>query len=110
MIRADFTRKDGRFRLILSGHAGYSEGGADSVCAAVSGLFYALVGYLSNVKKEGLVIRSMASGSGDVECSEEGEEAMKLAFIGLLQIALGYPDHLSVNNRAFSWRIGQTVE
>ena len=110
MISADFTKKDGRVRLILSGHAGYSDGGSDIVCAAVSGLFYALVGYLSNMKKEGLVIRSMASGSGDVECSEEGEEAMKLACIGLVQIALGYPNHLSVNNRAFSWRIGQTVE
>lgn len=110
MINADFTKKDGRVRLVLSGHAGHSEKGSDIVCAAVSGLFYALVGYLSNMKKEGLIIHSMASGNGDVECSEEGEEAMKLACIGLVQIALGYPDHLSVSNRAFSWRIGPAIE
>ena len=109
MINADFTKKDGRVRLILSGHAGYAHDGSDIVCAAVSGLFYALVGYLMNLKNEGLIIRSIASGRGDVECSLEGEEAMKLACIGLVQIALQYPAHLSVHNGAFPWKIGEVI-
>ena len=109
MIKADFTKKNGRIRMTLSGHAGYSEDGKDVVCAAVSGLFYALVGYLMNLKSEGLIIYSIDSGKGDVECSSDGEEAMKLACIGLVQIALQYPRHLTVHNGAFPWRIGEMI-
>ena len=102
MIKADFYRTENGLRVSLDGHSGYSEVGSDIVCAAVSGIFYALVGYLMNTKREGLIIHSILSGCGDVECSEEGEEAMKLAYIGLLQIAMTYPQNLAVVNRAFS--------
>lgn len=108
MITADFKRERGALRLTLRGHAGYSEGD-DIVCAAVSGIFYALCGYLANIKPEGLRIHSIRAGEGDVECAESGEEAMKLVCIGLLQIALTYPGYLAVNNEAFSWKTRSPV-
>lgn len=103
MITADFTRTEGGYRLRIQGHATESEPCASLVCAAASGIFYALCGYLVNRKKEGLSIRSMAAGDGDVVCASAGEEAMRFACIGLLQLALTYPAHLAVINRAFDW-------
>jgi len=103
MIKAEFTRAEDSLRLRLNGHA--ESGGQDSklVCAAVSGIFYALCGYLKNVKSKGLIINSIAPGDGDVICSFSGEEAMKLACIGLFQIMVSYPGHLAVKNSAFDW-------
>ena len=109
MISADVVRSESGFRLTLSGHANYGEERADIVCAAVSGIFYALCGYLANTYKEGLRIYSLEPGLGDLECAREGEEAMRFACIGLLQIALSYPGYLSLNNRAFNWRVNPAV-
>ncbi|MBQ8409133.1 MAG: ribosomal-processing cysteine protease Prp [Clostridia bacterium] len=110
MIEADFFREEKGIRLRLTGHANYVADGDDIVCAAVSGIFYALVGYLANTYQEGLIIRSIETGRGDVTCSEAGEEAMKLACIGLLQIALTYPGCLLVRNSVFPWKIKGSVE
>ena len=109
MITASFTRNETGLRLALSGHAIYCESGDDIVCAAVSGIFYALCGYLANTHKEGLIIHSIRPGCGDVECDASGEEAMRFACIGLLQIALTYPENLAVINSAFNWKIKQGV-
>ncbi len=103
MIVADFSREREGLRLILKGHAGYAYEGGDIVCSAVSALFYALCGYLKNTIDEGLVIHSMKSGEGEVECTLAGEEAMRFTYIGLLQIMLAYPENLAVVNRAFDY-------
>ena len=105
MIVADFVKNDCWYRLTLNGHSGYFQDENDDVCAAVSGIFYALCGYLTNMKSKGLTINSMSPGCGDVQCSFEGEEAMMLTCIGLMQIMLTYPENLSVINRAFNWRM-----
>ena len=104
MITADFYREGERLRLTISGHAGYSDGGDDIVCAAVSGIFYALTGYLANFGG-GLDIRAVSSGFADIECSPCGEEAMKQACIGLLQMQASYPEHVGVENRIWRWTI-----
>lgn len=105
MIRANFSRGESGLRLKMWGHAGYSESGGDIVCAAVSGIFYALLGYLKN-QDLGLKINSLGSGLADIECGFDGEEAMKLCCIGLLQIALTYPGTVSVDGMAWRWRVG----
>ncbi len=105
MIRAEFSHAGEKFRLCIDGHANYSESGSDIVCAAVSGIFYSLLGYLAN-ECESLYIRSLCSGHVDIECGAEGLEAMKLACIGLLQISLSYPDCVKLENSVFSWRVG----
>ena len=104
MIKAEFSKKKDGIHLTIKGHAGYSKGDEDDiVCAAVSGIFYALCGYLSNLKKEGYFLNCAEAGYADVECGREGEEAMKLACIGIWQIALTYPRHVSVNNTVWDW-------
>ena len=104
MIRADFSRDESGLRLKLCGHAGYSFCGGDIVCAAVSGIFYALLGYLANMDA-GLKINALSSGIADIECGLVGEEAMKLCCIGLIQIALTYPGTVSVDSVAWNWRV-----
>jgi len=104
MINVEFTKGNDGVRLIIKGHAGYSKGGNDDiVCAAISGIFYALCGYLSNLKKEGYSLNRAEPGYADVECGYEGEEAMKLACIGIWQIALTYPQCVKVHNLAWNW-------
>ena len=109
MIKASFCREGERLRLTVSGHAGYSHVGDDIVCAAVSGIFYALTGYLANFG-DGLDIRAVRSGFADIECSPSGEEAMKQACIGLLQMKSTYPEHVEVDDRIWHWKINAPRE
>ncbi len=107
MILAHFYESgEDTLRLTVSGHAGYGDGGADIVCAAVSGIFYALAGYLANSEFKAN-IRAARSGFADIECSRGGEEAMKQACIGLLQIQLSYPGTVNVSNSLWSWKLGK---
>ena len=104
MIKAHFYRNGDALRLTVKGHAGYSENGDDIVCAAVSGIFYALSGYLANFGG-GLDVIALGSGFADIACSQSGEEAMKQACIGLIQMQESYPDFVSVDNAVWNWRI-----
>ena len=106
MIKAKFSRcEDGYIRLQIDGHARYGEEGDDIVCAAVSGIFYSLCGYLSNFCFAETRVDRIESGHADVSCSTVGEEAMKLACIGIWQISLTYPEHLEVKNNAWNWKM-----
>ena len=106
MIRAEFSRREGgRVRLQIDGHAGFGEEGNDIVCAAVSAIFYSLCGYLSNFCSAETRLDRIESGHADVSCSTVGEEAMKLACIGIWQISLSYPEHLTVENNAWNWKM-----
>lgn len=109
MIEAEFSRGDGGFSLSVSGHAGYSACGGDIVCAAVSGIVYALAGYLVNECK-GAVIGTLRPGCAAIECGFDGENAMRMAYIGLLQLALTYPDHVRVKCDAWRVMVGEARE
>ena len=104
MITANFSRDESGLRMSVKGHAEYSSGGDDIVCAAVSGLVYALLGYLANEAVE-FKINAFGSGVADIECSLRGEEAMKLACIGIWQISLTYPEYVEVENHAWNWKM-----
>ncbi len=107
MISADFTRENegDRLYMTLQGHANYADDGRDIVCAAVSGLFYALCGYLANLEGGDLVLEKAIPGDARLSCAPCGVEAMRLVCIGLIQIMLSYPGCLSVTNSAFDWSI-----
>lgn len=90
MINIDFCREGGKISLKMQGHAGYATTGGDIVCAAVSGIFYALLGFLST-ERSGLRVGRIAPGDVDISCSEEYGSAMKQAYIGFLQMATTYP-------------------
>ncbi len=83
----------------MRGHANYSDTGADIVCAAVSGIFYSLLGYLANCT-EGAKIGPIGHGYADIECPASYMEAMKQTCIGLMQIQVSYPESVMVVNKA----------
>ena len=64
MIRCLYEKKGNRHILKISGHAGYDNEGRDIVCAAVSAIFYTLLGALLNYSDKGL---SYKDESGEAE-------------------------------------------
>lgn len=89
------------YKLTAVGHAT----GSREVCAAVSGIVYALCGYLKNLEQEGaakLGTFMLESGAAEIEASgEEAMPAFEMAAIGLMQIAAKYTDQVSVDTRNF---------
>lgn len=89
-------------RCILSaqGHAT----GSETVCAAVSGILYALAGYLTNAVQERYIeFYHSHMDPGDVLLDFNGDEATTAAFemavIGLAQVGQGNGEFLSVEYR-----------
>lgn len=85
-----------RHRLTAVGHAA----GSREVCAAVSGIVYALGGYLKNLERAGAVeLRTFQLESGDAGLEALGDAArapFEMAAVGLLQIAAKYPEQVRV--------------
>lgn len=109
MIRAHFYRDGESLRMTIDGHAGYGRLGNDVVCAAVSGIFYALMGYLRSFKRDMINIRTVEYGHADIICDSECEEALKLACMGIFEVALTYPDHVKVENELWNWRMRRSA-
>ena len=88
----------GRCLLDVEGHAT----GSPEVCAAVSGIVYALAGYVANAERDGHgEIYSMRMDSGRALLHVHGDDrvcgACEMALIGLMQIAKQHPEHINVN-------------
>lgn len=97
MIRVNYLREGDRYRLSVQGHAGYSDHGNDIVCAGVSAISYALLGYLHHA---GCDIAEAQADSGNLMISCRGDEmtagAFEMAMVGYLQIAKKYPQCVDV--------------
>lgn len=104
MIKIDFSRDSGRIRLKMQGHAG-----SDIVCAGTSGIFYALLGYLANEKKSELRVGKVASGDVEISCAEDYSHAMRLCYIGFLQIAMTYHGTLAVSESVWHSAVGSPI-
>lgn len=80
MTRVMFTAEGERFSLSAVGHAV----GSVQACAAISGLFYALAGYLKRAGAEGLRVR-LESGDARVEArgGAEVRAAFEMAVVGM---------------------------
>jgi uncharacterized protein YsxB (DUF464 family) len=102
VIRAEFDviGEDG-IRLHISGHSETGRGDGRLVCAAVSGIAYALAGYLCKFKEGESKIVSFKSGELAVECERSCEEALKMTYVGLTKLAISYPEHLKLTNRVW---------
>ena len=109
MISARFYRDGESLRMTIDGHAGYSRLGNDIVCAAVSGIFYALMGYLRSFKRDMTKICAVEYGHADIICDPDCEEALKLACMGIYEVALTYPDHVKVENRLWNWKMRRSA-
>lgn len=95
-----YAERDGDLYLISAqGHAT----GSVEVCAAISGILYALMGYVKNAADESAIICSDQIRSGDVQFQFRGGPgaagAFEMAVIGLMQIEAKYPEFIQVEYR-----------
>lgn len=100
MIKAKYTKEGDMHTLVVLGHADYAEYGKDIVCAGVSSLVQALIGWIedSDCKAECISIDDK-DGEVIIAClgDEEVSAVFKLTAIGLEQIAYSYPDHVQID-------------
>lgn len=100
MIKAKYTVEGDTHTLIVLGHANYDEYGKDIVCAGVSAVVQALLGWIENHsycaecisidEKGGEVIISCSGG-------EEVAAVFYMASIGVEQIAEEYPRYVQID-------------
>lgn len=95
-----YCEKDGnRYIVTARGHAE----GSPEVCAAISGILYALLGYVKNAQDESTIAYSDRISSGDVAIDFRGgknaEAVYDMTLIGLLQIEKSYPEHIHVERK-----------
>lgn len=97
MIRVNYAKDGDRHKLSVQGHAGHGPPGGDIVCAGVSALSYALLGYL--LQAECPVVEAKADSGDLLLICEDGEMvrgAFDMALMGYLQIAKKYPRNVDV--------------
>lgn len=100
MVRATYTKDENVHTLSIGGHANYGEYGKDIVCAGVSSLVQALIGWIEEnyYTAENINVEKKA---GEVLISCEGNEDVSAVFrmtaIGLEQIADAYPNHVQID-------------
>lgn len=90
-----YCEKDGnRYTVTAQGHAE----GSPEVCAAVSGLLYALAGYLQNEKGIGELHGRVLPGDFSMvfDGDNRAEAVYNMTLIGLLQIEKSHPEYISV--------------
>lgn len=97
MTSVTFEHKCAEYKISAKEHAT----GSEAACAAVSGLMYALAGYLINAEREGIVqdVRGHLSPGDAVQqwCGgSEAEAVYDLVVIGLMQIARSYPQYVEI--------------
>ena len=109
MIRVCIKKEAADLRLTLCGHANYAPYGSDIVCAAASGIIYALIGYLVNLGKGNFKINAVKEGYADLLCGEEYTEQLKLVLMGLVQLEATYPGYISVSEGVFNWKIKRSA-
>lgn len=101
MIDIRHGRIEGCHVLSMRGHAGYADKGGDIVCAGVSAITYALLGWLAN-HDPGQFYRVVEPGETMIIVQEgrDIDTAFSVALIGLAQIAQKYPDNVTMTYSA----------
>ena len=104
MIEAVLTKRPGALRLEVSGHAGAAPAGRDLVCAAVSALSWACIGYVSELYGRGRLCRApelaAAKGSAFIcaqaksEYADELNGAAGLVEAGLALLSENFPGNI----------------
>ncbi len=100
MVKANYTIDENTRSLTVSGHANYDEYGRDIVCAGISALVQALIGWLEENHYRAS-FASVDQKEGELVISADGGEDIaaifNMASIGLMQIADSYPDHVQID-------------
>lgn len=98
MIKAHFFEEGEYVSLKIQGHSGYKQGGELILCAAVSGIFYTLLGYLQNRYKDDLKVVKLKSGDVYIKCFHADREIFRMVCIGLIELSENYPYEIKVKN------------
>ena len=111
MIRAYFNEYKGELELTIEGHAEYAEHGKDIICAACSGIAYALLAYLEEHSDEATDVAGPVVDNGHFFVSCKGTENIRAAFhmaaLGIRKIATQYPDYVMIQ---YSGQAGDSRE
>lgn len=98
MVKAKYTVDDRTHTLEVSGHANYAEYGKDIVCAGVSALIQALMGW---IEENSWKTDCINIDTKEIVISCEGGEEVSAVFymtaLGLQQIADCYPDNVQID-------------
>ncbi len=92
MTRATAKKDGDRYKLLIRNHAT----GSPEVCAAVSGIAFALAGYLENARDVLTELDyTLSEANADFRFSggKEAETAWNMAVIGLKQIEASNPEY-----------------
>lgn len=97
MTRIYCEKRGNWYTVQASGHAD----GSEQVCAAVSGLLYALAGYAENDREIRVLGRKIESGDFSITFMgiNRAKAVYDMAVIGLLQIEKSHPDVLRVERK-----------
>ena len=99
MIKARYTAEGNTHTLSVRGHANYDEYGKDIVCAGVSALVQALMGWIEN--KPYITADCTRSDGGEITIECQGDDDVASVFymtaIGVEQIATNYPQHVQID-------------
>ena len=100
MVNATYRREDNTHTLTVYGHANYAEYGKDIVCAGVSAIVQALIGWIEeNYYKAECISVNPKEGEVIISC-EGGDDisaVFQMASIGIGQIADIYPDYVAID-------------
>ncbi len=98
MIKIYAADNGGSYEIRIRGHACFSKS-SDIVCAAVSSLYYALLGSLENDKSVHRVRSRQQSGSAALEfCAGKlTAGAYDMALHGFSQLAFTYPKNVKLH-------------
>ena len=100
MVRARYTVCEDTHTLVVLGHANYAEYGKDIVCAGVSALIQALIGWVEEHYETASCISVDPQGVEVIISCDGGENVasvFNMASIGLEQLADSYPDHVQID-------------
>lgn len=100
MIRVYYARGKGEHELTINGHAGYAEYGRDIVCAGVSAITFALLGWMEHNQEEITQFDELMVEDGSVYISCAGSDKLSTAFqvalMGYIQIARAHPENVDI--------------
>ena len=98
MTYVEYVRDKDGHRLHIDGHAGYDSTGCDIVCAGVSAVCFALLGFLENFAADTSDYTYMSGQCIVTSCSDyRVDAAFDMAVLGLMQIAHKYPDYVNIH-------------
>lgn len=100
MVNATYRVEENTHTLTVFGHANYAEYGKDIVCAGISSIVQALIGWIEENYYKAECI-SVDPKEGEIIISCEGGEDVAALFqmtaIGLTQIADSYSDYVQID-------------